>query len=353
MFERRKLLVGRRRWLGGVGGTAGLVVAPWVARAQGYKAEHKLSVVGNRPLGTSEAAFRWAELVGERTQGRINIKVYPGSQLVGGDQTRELVAMRQGIIDCTVSSTINIAPQIREMNLFSLPFLMPDSAAFDALTQKGDVRAALDAVLLQRDAVAFAWSENGFRQVSNSKRPVRAPRDMHGLKIRYAAGPIYADIFNALGANPLQMSWADLQPALATGAVDGQETPVNVFLQTKLDALGQRNLSIWNYVADANIFQFNKAVFETFAPADREIIRSAAMQAAAEHTASSRKGLGAGGDRSSFDELAKRNVQVADLSEAEKKAFQAATKAVFDKWAPQVGADLVAKARTVIDQRKA
>lgn len=343
----------RRRVLGiAMAGAVGLA-APHVARAQGYKAEYKLSVVGNRPLGTSEAAFRWAELVGERTQGRVNIKVYPGSQLVGGDQTRELVAIRQGIIDCTVSSTINIAPQIREMNIFSLPFLMPDSAAFDALTQTGEVRAALDTVLLQRDAVAFAWSENGFRQLSNSKRPVRSPRDVQGLKIRYAAGPIFADIFNALGANPLQMSWADLQPALATGAVDGQETPVNVFLQTKLDTLGQHNLSIWNYVADANIFQFNKAAFETFAPADREIVRAAAVQAAAEHTASSRKGLGGGGDRSSFDELAKRNVKVADLTDAEKSAFQTATKAVFDKWAPQIGSDLVAKAKMAIERRKA
>ena len=69
--------------------------------------EYKLSVVGNRPLGTTEAAFRWAELVAERTQRRINIRVYPGSQLLGGDQTREFVAMRQGVIDMNVASTIN------------------------------------------------------------------------------------------------------------------------------------------------------------------------------------------------------------------------------------------------------
>jgi len=93
--------------------TAAGLAMPWVSRAQALKSEYKLSVVGNRPIPLSEGAFHWAELVTERTGGRITVKVYPGSQLVGGDQTRELLAMRQGLIDFCVSSTINLSPQIR------------------------------------------------------------------------------------------------------------------------------------------------------------------------------------------------------------------------------------------------
>jgi tripartite ATP-independent transporter DctP family solute receptor len=326
--------------------TGGLL--PGVLHAQTYKPEYKMSVVGNAPLGTAVAAFRWAELVAQRTQGRLNIKTYPGSQLVGGDQTRELVAMRQGTIDFIVSSTINIAPQIREMNLFSLPFLMADSQAFDAITQGGPVRTALDGVLAQRDTIALAWSENGFRQVSNSKHAVRKPEDLRGLKIRFAAGQIYSDIFNALGANPLQMSWADLQPALATGAVDGQETPVNVFIQTKLETVNQKHLSIWNYVADANIFHVSKAAWDSFSAADRDIVRASAEQAAKEHTASTRKGLGAGGDRSSLEDLAKKGVKVEELSDTEKAAFGRATKPVYDKWVATAGPDLVKLAEAAV-----
>jgi tripartite ATP-independent transporter DctP family solute receptor len=339
----------RRTVLKLAGATGGVLGCPALLRAQARKAEYKLSVVGNRPLGTTEAAFRWAELVTERTQGRINIRVYPGSQLLGGDQTREFVAMRQGVIDMNVASTINLAPQVREMNLFSLPFIMPDHKAFDALTS-GAVRKDLDALLASRDGVAMGWSENGFRQLSNSKRPVHKPDDLKGLKIRYAAGQIYADIFNALGANPLQMSWADLQPALATGAVDGQETPVNVFLSSQLDRVAQRNMTIWNYVADANIFLMSKAVWESFAPADRDILRASAEQAAREHTASSRKGV-LGADRTSFDELKRRNVEVAELSESEKAAFQTSTRPVFDKWAQTVGSELVKKAEDAVAKR--
>jgi tripartite ATP-independent transporter DctP family solute receptor len=332
------------------GGAAG-VAMPFVARAQSaYKPEYKLSVVGNRPIPLSEGAFRWAELVNEKSQGRINMKVYPGSQLVGGDQTRELVAMRQGVIDMLVSSTINIAPQIREMNLFSLPFLMPDHKAFDALIT-GEVRKELDATLAARDSMVLAWGENGFRELSNSKRPVRKPDDLKGMKIRYAAGPIFADIFNALGANPLQMSFADLQPALSTGAVDGQENPINLFLAFKMETLAQKYLTIWNYVADAGIFHLGKAVWDTFSPQDKDIVKEAAEQAAKEQIASTRKGLGAGGDRSSIQELEKRGVQVAELTPEEKDAFREPTKVVFDKWAQTAGLDLVKKAQEAIEKR--
>src|SRR5688572_31976812 len=136
-------------------GTVAVIAAPHVSRAQQLKAEYKLSVVGNRPIPLSDGAFVWADLVRERSNGRINVKVYPGSQLVGGDQTRELVAMRQGVIDMTVSSTINIAPQIKEMTLYSMPFLMPNHKAFDALIG-GEVGQDLFKVLASRDVVPLA-----------------------------------------------------------------------------------------------------------------------------------------------------------------------------------------------------
>ena len=107
----------RRTVLLGSAAAGASVALPWVSRAQQLKSEYKLSVVGNRPIPLSEGAFQWAELVTQRTNGRINVKVYPGSQLVGGDQTRELLEIRQGIIFFTVSSTINLSPQIMEMKL--------------------------------------------------------------------------------------------------------------------------------------------------------------------------------------------------------------------------------------------
>jgi TRAP-type transport system periplasmic protein len=331
-----------------LGAAAATLTAPGIVRAQSsYRPEYKLTVVANRPVPLSEGAFQWAELITRRSEGRINVKVYPGSQLVGGDQTRELVAMRQGVIDMAVFSTINISPQIREMNLFSLPFLLPNHRAYDALIG-GEVGQDLFRVLAARDVVPLAWGENGFREISNSRREIRAPGDMRGMKIRFAAGAIFNEIFTALGANPVQMSFADLQPALSTGAVDGQENPVNLFLAFRMDTLAQKHLSIWNYVADAGIFVVSKPVMESFAPADRELVAECAREAARMQIAGSRAGLGIDGNRAALEECARRGVAVAEVSAAEKQAFARATRPVYDKWAQTVGTALVQKAEAAI-----
>lgn len=337
----------RRTALLGGAALAAPLAAPVVARAQSYKSEYKLSVVGNRPIPLSEGAFIWADLINERSGGRINVKVYPGSQLVGGDQTRELVAMRQGVIDMAVLSSINIAPQVRDWSLFQLPFITPSYAALDRLLAS-EIGAHMVSTLDQRDVVALAWGENGFREISNSKRDIRAPADLRGLKIRYAAGAIFQDIYTAMGANPVQMSFADLQPALTTGAVDGQENPINLFLAFKMDTLAQKHLTVWNYVNDPITFAVAKPVWNSFSPADRELLREAALEAGRRELALARKGLGLGGDRSSFEELARRNVAVTELSAEQKAAFAQVTRPVFTKWAAQIGNDLVARAEAII-----
>ena len=97
--------------------------------------EFSVSTVLSDAFPWGQAAGKWAELVKERSEGRMTVKVYPNAQLVSGDQTREFSAMRSGLIDMAVGSTINWSTQVPEVNLFSLPFLMPDNAAVDAVTQ--------------------------------------------------------------------------------------------------------------------------------------------------------------------------------------------------------------------------
>ncbi|MBP2295591.1 DctP family TRAP transporter solute-binding subunit [Azospirillum rugosum] len=318
--------------------------------AADYKAEYKLSTVLGKPFPWGIGGDRWAELVKEKTNGRINVKMYPGSSLVNGDQTKEFTALRQGVIDMAVGSTINWSPQVKELNLFSLPFLMPDHKAMDALTQ-GPVGKQLFDLLATKDVVPLAWGENGFREISNSKRAISKPEDLKGLKIRVVGSPLYLDTFTALGANPTQMSWADAQPALSTGAVDGQENPLAVFVAAKLPTLGQKHLTLWGYVADPLIFVVNKEVWASWSKEDQEAVRAAAVQAAAEEIAISRKGITAQDD-SLLKDIAAQGVEVVQLTPDQQKAFQAATKAVYEKWAKQIGPDLVKSAETSIAARK-
>jgi tripartite ATP-independent transporter DctP family solute receptor len=340
-----------RRFLlkAGALGTAALT-APLVitraAHAQSYRNEYKVSTVVGTAFPWGKGADIWINLVKERTQGRINMKLYPGVSLINGDQTREFSAMRQGVIDLAVGSTINWSPQIRELNLFSLPFLAKDHAGLDALTQ-GEIGAHIMKTVEKAGVVPLGWGENGFREVTNSKREIRSPADMKGLKFRVVGSPIFNDTFTAFGANPTQMSWADAQPALASGAVEGQENPIHIFTAAKLHTLAQKFVTRWGYVADPLIFAANRDVWNSWSEQDRKIVREAAIEAGKQEIALTRKGLTAS-DMSMIKEVEGLGVKVTELSAAEKQAFQKVVQPVYDKWAKQIGPDLVKRAEAAV-----
>jgi tripartite ATP-independent transporter DctP family solute receptor len=315
-----------------------------------YKPEYKMSLVLGPPTPWGMAGQIWADLVKERTAGRINIKLFPGVSLVQGDQTREFSALRQGVIDMAVGSTINWSPQIKELNLFSMPFLMPDYSAIDALTQ-GEVGKQIFATVDKAGAVPLAWGENGYRELTNSKRAIKSPDDLKGMKFRVVGSPIYADMFSAMGANPTQMSWADAQPALSSGAVDGQENPLFLFTVLKMHTVGQKFVTTWGYVADPLIFVVNKEVFASWTPADQAIVRQAAIDAGKQEIVLARKGL-TEADKPLLKEIAAMGVTVTQLTPAEREVFVKATRPVYDKWKNTVGVDLVTAAEKAVAARK-
>ncbi len=324
--------------------------APAAIAQTAYKSEYRMSLVLGTAFPWGKGGELWANKVRERTQGRINIKLYPGVSLIQGDQTREFSALRQGVIDLAVGSTINWSPQVKQLNLFSLPFLMPDYAAVDALTQ-GEVGKNIFATLDKAGVVPLAWGENGYREISNSKKAIKSPEDLKGLKIRVVGSPLFLDTFTALGANPTQMSWADAQPAMASGAVDGQENPIAVYMAAKLHTVAQKHVTMWGYINDPLIFVVNKDIWNSWTPADREIVKQAAIDAGKEEIAIARKGM-VEADKPLLKDIAANGVTVTQLSPAERDAFVKATRPVFEKWKGQIGADLVTQAEKAIAARK-
>ena len=324
---------------------------PTAAQAQAkYKDEYRMSLVLGTAFPWGQGGQLWADKVRERTNGRINIKLYPGTSLVQGDQTREFSAIRQGVIDMAVGSTINWSPQVKALNLFSLPFLFPDFAAVDAVTQ-GAPGQEIFKILDKAGVQPLAWGENGYREISNSKHAITQPADLKGLKLRVVGSPLFMDTFTALGANPTQMSWADAQPAMASKAVDGQENPLSVFQAAKLQSVGQKHVTLWGYMNDPLIFVVNKDVWASWTPEDREIVRQAAIDAGRAEIAIARKGLVEAG-KPLVKELEALGVTVTDLNAEQRKAFADATKAVYTKWKPQIGTNLVDMAEKAIAARK-
>ena len=294
------------------------------AAAQNYKSEYRMSLVVGPAFPWGKGGEIWANKVREKTNGRINIKLYPGVSLIQGDQTREFSALRQGVIDMAVGSTINWSPQVKQLNLFSLPFLMPDYAAIDALTQ-GEVGKQMFSILDKAGVVPLAWGENGYREITNSKRPVKSPEDVKGMKIRVVGSPIFSDMMTALGANPTQMSWADAQPALASGAVDGQENPLFLFTVLKMHTVGQKFVTTWGYVADPLVFVVNKEIWASWSKADQDIVRQAALDAGKQEIAIARKGL-VEADKPLLKDIAAMGVTVTQLTPQEREAFVKATR---------------------------
>lgn len=226
---------------------------------------------------------------------------------------------------------------------------MPDYAVLDSLTQ-GPVGEKIFEIIESKGAVPVAWAENGFREVTNSKTPIRTPADMKRLKRRVVGSPIYNNMFTAMGANPTQMSWADAQPALTTGAIDGQENPLTIYTVLNMHELGQTNVTLWGYVADPLIFVVNPQVWESFTPEDQDILRQAAVDAGAYGIEVARKGL-TDGDQSVIEEIKGHGVEVITLTDEERQAFVDVTRPVYNAWREKVGPDLADMAEQSIANR--
>lgn len=315
-----------------------------------YKNEYKLSVVVGPKLPWGEGATKFADLVRERTNGRINIKVYTSSSLMAGKQTNEFLLHREGVADFCFASTINWSTSIKELNLFNLPFFFPDYAALDAVTH-GAAGKKIEKDLKKKGVTVLAWGENGFREITNSKHPIVKPADLEGLKIRVVGTPIFIDIMKALGANPVNMNWGDAQVAFQQGVVDGQENPVvAIEIPVKIWQF-HKYITIWHYVIDPLMLTVNNKVMASFSPEDQKVIREAAIEAANEQIKIVRKGL-IPPDQVALDTLRANGMQVTILNQAQREAFKKKTKAVYDKWVPVVGSDLVKKAEAAITKAK-
>jgi len=332
----------RRLVILAAGAAAGVGLARFAHAQAAYRAEYRMSTVVPPAFAWGKGGEIFANLVRERTGGRIHIKQYPGASLVQGQQDREFAAMRQGIIDVLCGAPINWSGTVREFGVFTLPFLLPDHRAWDAATASPEVMNEYFDLVRKAGAEPLAVGETGYRQISNSRRPIKSPQDLKGIKVRVVGSPMYGEIMAGMGANPTFMSWADAQPALASGAVDGQENPLEVFLAAKIHTLGQRYVTKWNYSNDILLFAIALPVWQQWTPADQKIVREAALEAARQQVALVRRLFAEDVER-----VRALGVEVHVPSAAERQAWQAATRRTYERWKASTHAGLVGKIEQV------
>jgi TRAP-type transport system periplasmic protein len=314
-----------------------------------YKQEFKMSVIPNRETSWGRAAIRFADGVKFRTNGRIQIKTYFEGQLSAGQQTTEFQLLQQGVADFAIGSTINWSPQVKELNLFSLPFMFPTHPALDAV-EAGEPGKRIFQLIEQKGVIPIAWGENGFREVTNAKRPIRRPEDFHGLNIRVVGIPIFADIFRTLGANPVSINFTQMQEAFRHGTVDGQENPIALIIPYQLWAV-HKHITLWRYTIDPTILAVSAKTWISLSPEDRQILREVGELMMAVQKKEAREGL----ENAAIviDVLEKiYQMDVTHLSPADVEAFRDKTRSTYNKWADDIGVELVRSTEKIVERTK-
>ena len=321
------------------------------------KAEYTLTLNVGPAFGWGMGAVKWCDLIKEKTNGKIIVKPYFGSQLLAGKQMNWFQAVAEGSIDFAVESTINSSAVVKSHNLFSLPFFINTYENLDKI-EYGKTGEKMFAEMEKMQVKALAWGENGFRQLTNNVRLVSKPEDMKGLRLRVCPTPIYDDIFKQLGADPIHMNWGDAVTGFQQGAVDGQENPYGVLLPLKVWEY-HKYVTNWTYLCDPLLFVVNKRVWDSFPEDIQTIVKETAEEAGMWEKAFVRRGLD--GDisinilKNKFGEtpeildqvtyVKSKGMEVVVLTDAELNAFKEATKPVLDKWIHEVGVDFVATAK--------
>lgn len=219
-----------------------------------------------------QGASHFADLVKQRSNGEIDIQVYPSSQL--GNQRDLVEGLGLGTVDMTLTGTAVMGNFVPEMAVFDLPFIFRDvNHAYKALDTVGMDLAKKGE---DRGMITLAIWENGIRHMTNNARPIKEPADMKGLKFRVMEQPVYIEMMKSLGASPTPMAMSELYTALQKGVIDGQENPLGHIATKRFNEV-QKYLSLSGHTYAAEPLLISKIAWNKLSPEQQEIVRQAAI----------------------------------------------------------------------------
>ncbi len=287
---------------------------------------------------------RFAELVAQKSGGRIEAKTY-GNATLGGD-VAVVSAMRGGTIDMTVVIPSLLTSMSKEFVLLDLPFLFSTYAEADAVLD-GHVGKRLLELLPDKGLIGLGYWDHGFRVVTNSRRPINKVEDFQGLKIRVPQSTIFIDTFTALGVNAVPMPIPELFGALESKAVDGQENPYAAIEAIKFNEV-QKYASATFHAYNPLVVIFSKPKWDKLTPADRKIIQDAANEAGVYERKVSREA-----NEKSAENLKAKGMIINAVTPAEMGRMRDKVKAVNDKYVKEGGEALAAEINAEIAKVRA
>jgi len=276
---------------------------------------------------------KFAETVAAKSGGKIKVNLFPGGVL-GSDQAN-VSALQGGTLDMVVLNSGILASQVKAFGVYDFPFMFASPKEADAVVD-GPFGKMMHDKLQASGIVGLAYWELGFRDITNSRRPIRKLDDIAGLKLRVIPNAINVDWVKALGANPTPLPFPEVYAALDQKSIDGQENPATVISANKFYEV-QKYLVLTHHQYNPQSLIFSKKVWDALAPASQKILAGAAVEAGRYQRQASREAAG-----TALENLKKNGMEVTELAPAEVVKFREAMKPVIAKHSEIVGADTVA-----------
>src|SRR5688572_2466691 len=251
---------------------------------------------------------KFGELVEQKSGGKMKVNVFPGGAL-GSDQAN-VSALQGGTLEMASMNSGIFASLVKDFEIYDFPFLFGNPKEADAVVD-GPFGKSLHTKLEEKGVVGLAYYELGFRNITNSKRPLNKVEDIAGLKLRVIPNPINVDWVKALDANPTPLPFPEVYAAMEQKAIDGHENPVTVIAANKLYEV-QKHLAITNHQYNPQSVIISKKFWDTLSAAEKQIVQEAAQESAKYQREQARAQVA-----TALDTLKKNGMQVTEFSPAE------------------------------------
>jgi TRAP-type transport system periplasmic protein len=272
--------------------------------------------------------------VGEKSGGKMKLQAFWGGSLGGDLQATQ--SLRTGTLEMVITSTSPLVGILPELGVFDLPFLFNSEAEADAVLD-GPFGQYINGKLPAAGVVNLAYWENGFRNLTNSRKPITKMDDLPGVKVRVMQNNIYLDTFKSLGANAVPMAGGEVFTALETKAIDGHENPI-VNIETSKMYEVQKYLSMTNHAYTPFLVLYSKQLYDKLSPEEQKALQDCAMVGRDEQRKVSREVTG-----KSLAKLKQEGMQVNEVAPAELARMREAVKPVYERHAQTIGTETIAK----------
>jgi tripartite ATP-independent transporter DctP family solute receptor len=313
----------------------------WAADIQ--KRSLKMPIVNAITHPQGVGAKKFADLVEQKSGGKIKIKIFAGGTLGGEVEVASM--MQGGTIDVSMMAPAQLVGNVKEFLILDFPFVFANEKEADFVLDGPLGKKLLDK-LPEKNLVGLAYMEQGFRSISNSKHPVVKLEDIQGLKLRTIQNPLYIDLLNALGANAVPMPFTELYTALETKTVDGQENPYLTVEASKLYEV-QKYFSATKHIYNPQLLLVSKKFWDSLSADEKQLFQDAAAEARDYQRKVAREM-----SQKSREFLIKQGMEINDVAPEEIARMREKAQPVVTKYTEQVGEPLVKEFYAELDKAR-